>query len=88
MKKLKLKHLDLDMVEMLTKEQLKDVFGGEDYGSGGSGIGSACYARCQKEGVIALYYCVSCSATDNVGVTCTKSNGNVQERKCHYIPTT
>ncbi|WP_407499934.1 hypothetical protein [Elizabethkingia anophelis] len=35
MKKLKLKHLDLDMVEMLTKEQLKDVLGGDD--DGGSG---------------------------------------------------
>ncbi|WP_407499932.1 hypothetical protein [Elizabethkingia anophelis] len=39
MKKLKLKHLDLDMVEMLTKEQLKDVLGGDDDdGSGGGGF--------------------------------------------------
>jgi hypothetical protein len=40
MKKLKLKALELGATEILTREQLKKVFGGDDTGGSGSGSGS------------------------------------------------
>lgn len=37
MKKLKLKALEYGAIEILTREQLKKILGGDDFGSGGSG---------------------------------------------------
>lgn len=41
MKKLKLKALELGAMELLTRSQLKNVLGGDDYGNG-AGAGTCC----------------------------------------------
>ncbi|NLR78213.1 hypothetical protein [Chitinophaga eiseniae] len=75
MKKLKLTALDLGAKELLTREQLKNVMGGD--GSGSGGAGSCTYTQTCAHGSVS---CTSASGdcdhlwddthTFTIGVTC------------------
>lgn len=60
MKKLKLKALELGAREVLTREQLKNVLGGFDDGSG-SGSGTSCSTKCVVDGN-KIYSCIYSAA--------------------------
>lgn len=76
MKKLKFKALELGAQELLTREQLKQVMGGND-GSGGSGAGSCTYTKnCSSGSVSCTSATGDCSwiydptNTFTIGVRC------------------
>jgi len=70
MKKLKLKALELGVSELLTREQLKNVLGGDGSGGGSGGPGS-CSDGCGP--LVACPelspYCRNSECTDRSGVT-------------------
>lgn len=77
MKTLKLKAMNLDVIEILTREQLRHVIGGDGYGgSGGSG------ERCSNDRLCSMYsgWDGGCKTMATGQCRCVKySNGSASE---------
>lgn len=92
MKKLKLTLSNMEGAEILTREQLKKIVGGDGSGGGSGGL-AICIANCtcppgyRPKDARATGYTITvdctgvCGAQDNVGVTCSK-NGETVSKTC------
>lgn len=63
MKNRKLSRLSFDDAQILSREELKRVLGGDGYGGGGYGGGVAHATRCACLGATSAFYC-NCSQPD------------------------
>lgn len=97
MKKISLKNLNLDEVEQLSRDQLKNVLGG--YSAGTTGAPAYCAASCtcpsgyisNVDGTSAYALtatCTGCAAVDNTGVKCSDGTESLCDSgtHCKVIP--
>lgn len=82
MKKLKLKLDDLVPNELLTREQLKNVFGGDGPG-GGSGSYSTCTVTCPEGGSVQVQCVGDCGTSEDSAYCIAGDDGHhYNEQKC------
>ncbi|MFT4019495.1 MAG: hypothetical protein QM668_21200 [Agriterribacter sp.] len=75
MKNRKFSKLSFDDAQILSREELKHVLGGDGYGGGGYGGGVLPMCRCSCSGGGSIFYCYCFSPFGCIAIHCSGAGG-------------